>query len=172
MDWSYDLLPELEQLVLRRLAVFRGDFTMDAAAADAIDERLTTADVFEGVANLATKSLVATDISSDVTYHRLLDTTRAYALEKLRESGEFERTAFLHAAYYRSVLERAGFEAGTTPHDEWLATYVRQIDNVSKALDWAFSPSGDPTLGGALAVVALPLWMHLSLMNECRSRVE
>ena len=58
------------------------------------------------------------------------------------------------------------------PLDEWLGTYGHQIDDVRKALDWAFSPSGDPKLGVALAAAALPLWMHLSLMNECRSRVE
>src|SRR6266403_1178623 len=86
MDWSYEVLPEAEQVILRRLAVFRGDFTMDTAAAVATDERITTADVFEGVANLAAKSLVATDVSGHITYHRLLDTTRTYALEKLSES--------------------------------------------------------------------------------------
>src|SRR5207245_832473 len=67
MDWSYDLLPEAEQVILRRLAVFQGDFTMDAAAGVATDDRIMSADVFEGVAILATKSLVATDISGDVT---------------------------------------------------------------------------------------------------------
>jgi predicted ATPase len=66
MDWSYDLLPELEQLILRRLAVFQGDITMDGAAAVAIDERLTTADVFEGVANRATKSLIALAATSPI----------------------------------------------------------------------------------------------------------
>jgi predicted ATPase len=71
MDWSYEVLPETEQLVLRRLAVFQGDFTINAAAAVATDERIGTADVFETIANLAAKSLIATDISSDVTYHRL-----------------------------------------------------------------------------------------------------
>jgi hypothetical protein len=65
------ILPETEQLVLRRLAVFQGDFTINAAAAVVTDERIGTADVFETIANLAAKSLISTDISSDVTYHRL-----------------------------------------------------------------------------------------------------
>jgi predicted ATPase len=68
MDWSYEVLPETEQLVLWRLAVFQGDFTINAAAAVATDERIGTADVFETIANLAAKSLISTDISSDVTY--------------------------------------------------------------------------------------------------------
>ena len=67
MNWSYDLLSEIEQLVFRRLAVFQGDFTMNGATAVATDAQITTADVFKGAANLAAKSLVATDISGDIT---------------------------------------------------------------------------------------------------------
>src|SRR5467141_5229252 len=79
MDWSYEVLPQTEQIILRRLAVFQGNFTIDAAAAVATDDHISAADVFEGVANLAAKSLVSTDVSSDVIYHRLLDTMRTYA---------------------------------------------------------------------------------------------
>jgi len=172
IDWSYDLLPELEQVILRRLAVFQGDLTMDAAAAIAIDQRITTSDVFEGVANLAAKSLVATDISSDVTYHRLLDTTRAYALEKLRESGEVERVRRQHAEYYRDLFERAEAEWEVRPTAEWLADYRLQIDNVRAALDWAFSPVGDASIGVALAAAAVPLWTQSALMEEGRRRTE
>jgi len=110
MDWSYELLPENEQIILRRVAVFPGDFTIDAAAAVATGDRISTADVFEGVANLAAKSLVSTDIGSEVTYHRLLDTTRAYGLERLSESGGIERVRALHAEYYRDLFERAEAE--------------------------------------------------------------
>jgi predicted ATPase/DNA-binding winged helix-turn-helix (wHTH) protein len=164
MDWSYEVLPETEQIIFRRVAVLQGDFTIDAAAAVASDDHIDAADVFEGVANLAAKSLISTDVSSDVTYHRLLDTTRAYALEKLSESGEFERVRALHAEYYRDLFERA--EA------EWLADYGRQIDNLRAALDWAFSPGGDASIGVALTATTVPLWTHLSLMEECRYRVE
>jgi predicted ATPase/DNA-binding winged helix-turn-helix (wHTH) protein len=172
IDWSYELLPETEQLILRHLAVFQGDFTIDAAAAVAIDPRIGSADVFEGVANLAAKSLISTDISSDVTYHRLLDTTRAYALEKLSQSGEIARVRALHAGYYRGLFERAEIEWEARPTAEWLADYGRRIDNLRTALDWAFSPEGDTSIGVALTAAAVPLWMHLSLMEECRSRVE
>jgi predicted ATPase len=76
IDWSYDLLPEAERVILRRLAVFRGPFTIAAAVAAVIDERINAADAIDGIANLAEKSLITTDITGDVTYHRLLDTTR------------------------------------------------------------------------------------------------
>ena len=172
LDWSHDLLSEAERVILRRIAVFRGDFTMEAAAAVATGERITAAEVFEGVANLATKSVIATDISGEVTFHRLLDTTRAYALEKLGDSGEVEAVAHSHAEHYRDLFERAETEWETRPTAEWLADNGRQIDNLRAALDWSFSPGGDGSIGVALTAAAVPLWMHLSLLDECRGRVE
>jgi predicted ATPase len=102
----------------------------------------------------------------------LLDTTRAYALEKLGESGERERLARRHAEFYRDLLEQAETEWETRPTSEWLTDSGRQIDNLRAALDWAFSPGGDAPVGVALTAAAVPLWTHLSLMEEYRDRVE
>ena len=74
--------------------------------------------------------------------------------------------------YYRGLLERAEPELETRPSIEWRAMYGRGIDDVRAALDWAFSPSGDASLGSALTEVSVPLWMQLSLLDECRERVE
>ncbi len=105
MDWTYDSLPQAEQLILQRLSVFRADFTMDAAIAVAADNHVSTADVFDGVRNLVMKSLVATDINGDPTFYRLLHTTRLYALERLAESGEPERLRRRHDEFYRELFE-------------------------------------------------------------------
>jgi predicted ATPase len=105
-------------------------------------------------------------------HYRLHETTRAYALEKLSESGELGDVARRHADYYRDLLERAEAEAETLPAPAWLAVYGHQIGQVRAALDWAFSPTGFAELGVALTVAAVPLWVHLSLIEECRSRVE
>jgi predicted ATPase len=172
MDWSHDLLSEAERVILWRIAVFRGDFTIEAAAAVAAGEWITAADVFDGLANLAAKSLIATDISGEVTFHRLLVTTRAYGLQKLAESGEREAVARRHTEYYRKLFERAETETEVWPATEWLADYGRQIVNLRTALDWVFSPSGDASIGIALTAAAVPLWIQLSLLEECRSRVE
>ena len=172
MDWSYELLPETEQLILRRVAVFQGDFTIDAAAAAATDDRINAVDIFEAIANLAAKSLISTDISSEVTYHRLLDTTRAYALEKLSESGESEPLARRQAEYYRDLFERAESEWEARPTAEWLGDYGRQIDNLRAALDWAFSPGGDASISVALTAAAVPLWMHLSLIKQREAQAD
>jgi len=172
MDWSYDLLPRAEQLIVGRLSVFQGDFTMDAAAAVAADDQIEIADVFEGAANLAMKSLMTTDISGELTYHRLLDTTRAYALVKLTHSGELDEIRGRHAQYYRDLFERAEAELETRTSNEWLATYGRRVDDIRAALDWAFSPSGDTSIGVALTAASVPLWTQLSLIDERRTRVE
>jgi hypothetical protein len=97
---------------------------------------------------------------------------RAYALGKLTESGEADSIARRHAQYHQDLFERAEVEWETLPTAKWLATYGPRIDNVRAALEWAFSPGGDTSIGVALTVVAVPLWMHLSLLDECRGRVE
>jgi predicted ATPase/DNA-binding winged helix-turn-helix (wHTH) protein len=98
LDWSYELLSEPERAVMRRLAVFADDFTMEAASAVAAGEDVAAADVVRCLAGLVTKSLVASDVGGPVPYYRLLETMRAYAMERLAESGELEAVAARHAA--------------------------------------------------------------------------
>jgi len=172
LDWSYELLPEPERLVMRRLAVFAGDFTAEAASLVAADDEIAVSDVVRSLANLVTKSLVTLEAGGAIAHHRLHETTRVYALEKLAESGEFEQVARRHADYYRRLFERSEIELETLPAPAWLARYGRQIGQVRAALDWAFSPTGAAEIGVALTVAAVPLWVLLSLMEECRGRVE
>jgi predicted ATPase len=171
LDWSYELLSEPERVILRRLAIFAGVFSLEAASAVVASPELPQPEVVEGLSNLATKSLVAAEVDDCVARYRLLDTTRAYAIEKLGESGESERLARRHAEYYRNFFEQAEAEWETRPTAEWAAAYGPQIDNLRAALDWAFSPLGDAAIGVAVTAAAVPLWMHLSLLDECRSRV-
>src|SRR4029077_15888379 len=103
---------------------------------------------------------------------RLLDTTRAYAIEQAAGSGESERIARGHAEYYRHLFERAEGEAPVRPADEWLADYASEIDNVRAALDWSFSSAGDSAVGIDLTAAYAPVWLNLSLMVECRERCE
>ena len=104
MDWSYALLSETEKIILRRIAIFAGRFTMEVASAVAGDEHFSDADVIKGLVNLFTKSLMTTDIVDGITYLRLLETTRIFALEKLADSRESERLGWRHAAYYDQLL--------------------------------------------------------------------
>src|SRR6202048_2710674 len=127
LDWSYELLPEPERLVMRRLAVFAGDFTAEAASLVAAGGEIAALEVVHSLASLVTKSLVALDVVGVITHYRLHETTRAYALEKLSESGELGDVARRHADYYRDLLERAEAEAETLPAPAWLAVYGHQI---------------------------------------------
>src|SRR5258706_3590245 len=172
LDWSYELLPEPERLVMRRLAVFAGDFTAEAASLVVAGGEIAASEVVRSLASLVTKSLMAWDVVSVITHYRLHETTRAYALEKLSDSGELGDVARRQADYYRDLLERAEAEPETLPAPAWLAVYGHQIGQVRAALDWAFSSTGFAELGVALTVSAVPLSVHLSLIEECRSRVE
>lgn len=172
LDWSHELLPELERLILRHLSVFVGGFTLAGATAVIVSAEILASDVFEGLAKLVTKSLAAADVDGAIVHYRLLETTRAYAHEKLAEHGELEQAARRHAEYYRELCGQAEAEWQTRPAAEWLADYGRQIDNVRAALDWAFSPHGEASIGVALTAAAVPLWCQLSLLDECRRRVK
>jgi predicted ATPase/DNA-binding SARP family transcriptional activator len=172
LDWSYDLLSAIERTVLRRVAIFVGSFTLEAASAVATAADLGAPEVVDSITNLAAKSLVTVEVTGTVTRYRLLETTRAYALEKLTESGELEQVARRHAEYFRDLFERGEVEWETRATGEWVVAYGRQIDNVRAALDWAFSPNGDASIGAALTAASVPLWFQYSLMVECRVRVE
>jgi predicted ATPase len=172
LDWSHDLLTGPERVLLRRLAVMAGSFSLHAAASIAAGPELADGDVVECMANLVSKSLIAVDLGGAVTSYRLLETTRAYAGEKLAEAGEGERCARCHAECHRDLFERAHAEWHARPTAEWLATYGPALDDLRAALDWAFASGGDAALGVALTIAAVPLWFQRSLLGECLTRVE
>ena len=172
LDWSHGLLAGPERVLLRRLAVMAGSFSLHAAASIAAGPELADGDVVECLANLVSKSLISVDLGGAATSYRLLETTRAYAAEKLAEAGEVERLARRHAEYHRDLFERAHAEWHAQPTAEWLATYGPALDDLRAALDWAFASGGDATLGVALTIAAVPLWFQRTLLGECRTRVE
>jgi predicted ATPase/DNA-binding winged helix-turn-helix (wHTH) protein len=171
VDWSYGLLGEDEQQFLRSLGIFAGGFTVEAAAA-VVQDAKTNIDAIDRLADLVAKSLVAVDVSGAKPRFRLLDTTRAYALEKLSTSSEREPIARRHAEYYRRLFARAEAEAQARAAGDWLADYVQEIDNLRAALDWTFSSGGETSVGVALTAAAVPLWIRLSLLEECRGRAK
>lgn len=172
LDWSHDLLPATERVLLRRLAIFAGTFSLDAATDVVGSGELSPADVLDSIVNLVSKSLVVADLGSAVAQYRLLETTRAYALEKLRTADEYTVFARRHAEYYRDLFESVSVQWEQTSTAAWLAAHGRHLDNVRAALDWAFAPEGNERIGVALTAAAVPLWMHLSMMEECRARVD
>lgn len=172
LDWSHDLLTDIERVVLRRLSIFPAGFTLDSACAVLASDELPSTAVVDGVMGLAAKSLVAVDVSGETVLHRLLYTTRTYAADKLAHSGESVRIAAAHARHYEEVLARAPQLRDTVPIAEWLHRYGRMMDDVRAGLDWAFSPAGETLLGVRLTTAALDLVYELGLLDEYRSRVD
>ncbi len=164
-DWSYDLLPDVERVLLHRLALFPGGFTVEAACAVMGDYSST--EVADRISSLVEKSIVSFDRSSPDERWRLLETVRAYAMEKLSSSGELHAIWRCHAEYFRDFF--ASFNADRETSGEETPQYNRELDNLRAALTWAFSPFGDSTLGIALAVVSVPFWLAESLLGECRN---
>jgi predicted ATPase/DNA-binding winged helix-turn-helix (wHTH) protein len=169
LDWSYGLLSETEQLVFRRIAIFQAGFDLEAAIAIVSDGDIRAADVLESVLGLADKSLVTVDVADDEVAYRLLETTRAYALEKLIAGVESAEISRRHATYFCTVWDRAKTQRSNAG---WLVTYSRKIDDVRAALDWCLSPDGDAALGAGLAVASAPLWFGLSVLDEYARRLE
>jgi predicted ATPase/DNA-binding winged helix-turn-helix (wHTH) protein len=173
LDWSYEFLLEVERIVLRRLSLFAGPFTLESAIAVAED---ADTDVVEGIAALVAKSLVSADVESETVLYRLPDTTRAYAVQKLVESGEFDAFVRRHAQHHLDWFQQGEAAwalrlAAEWLPERWLKDYGYRIDDVRGALSWAFSPAGDASVGVALTVASIPLWFQLSLFDECRERV-
>jgi predicted ATPase len=145
---------------------------LEAANGISACAEITRRDVVDRIADLVAKSLVTADVDGAIVRYRLLETTRAYMLEKLTASGERNVIARRHAEYYRNLFQGAAVEAETRPATEWMATNGPDIDNLRGALDWAFSPSGDPSVGVALAIAAAPHRFPLSRMEESGGRAE
>ena len=172
LDWSYGLLSEDEKLLFRRIGVFASTFDLKAAASIASDVVLTPEDVVERLSDLVVKSLVTVYLDTPIPRFRLVETTRAYALEKLETSGEHKRLLRRGAEYARDRLERSQTTLEARPTADLLVSYGFWVENIRVVLDWAFSPEGDPSVGIALTAAVVPLWLHLSLVEECRVRVE
>jgi predicted ATPase len=170
-DWSHQLLSPEDQMALRRLSVFSGTFTLeDAEAVVGRDQGLT--DVGDCLASLVDKSLVAARLSGQAPRYSLLETTRAYAQERLSEAGEANLCRQRHAELMRAAFDRARADWDKGLVGDWLQAYSGELGNLRAALDWAFSSEGDGAVGAALTAVAAPLWFHLSLLDEGLVRVE
>jgi hypothetical protein len=150
----------VRQTILARLSVFRSPFDIEAAVAVVADGTISRANVIDGIADLTAKSLVAADVSGPTTCFYLLETTRAYAAEKLIEPAP---VAQRHAEHFAAFFERAEADLETRPMPVFLEAYSRRIDDVRSALDWAFSADGDGAVGVALTVASAPIWVRLSL---------
>jgi predicted ATPase/DNA-binding winged helix-turn-helix (wHTH) protein len=167
LDWSFGLLTEPERMVLRRLAIFVGHFTLDAALEVVPSTALDRSMVFGAIDSLVAKSMVATQPIGAIMRYRLLDTTRTYALQFLTDNTERTELAVRHAAYYRRWFEQFGADWPTLSTGTERAPHFAALNNVRAALEWCFSAKGNIEVGVGLAAAATPVFLAMSLLPEC-----
>ncbi len=178
LDWGYAYLSDSEQAVLRRLSLLVGTFTLEAAQAVAGDETLDEGRFVDALDLLVAKSLVSTiTVDGAATRYRLLETTRVFAQKKLEENGEWDTTARRHALYFASLFDSAARRTSPSPQTTGPPSLGDHLGNVRAALTWCFAGShaaseaaGDARrahLGVDLAAACIPLFLELSLLNEC-----
>jgi predicted ATPase/DNA-binding winged helix-turn-helix (wHTH) protein len=165
IEWSYNLLSEGESVFVRALSVFAGAFGVEAAIAlapkDTVPE--TALDI---LSSLAAKSFLVIDRQGNAFTYRLLETMRAYLLERLRFSGEENEARHRHATFMCALLERAGSPSATVATQEWRAKVGRCLDDFRSALAWALSSGGDVALGIRLSSLSNTAEPHVQTPAE------
>jgi predicted ATPase len=172
LDWSYDLLSDAERIVFRRVAPFAGRFTIEGAMHLAGELGVSTGEICDAIAGLVEKSLITTQIDETQAQYRLLDTTRAYALEKLEEHGEFDPISLRHAEYVIEHLESKKEMLSAQPRAERVTAYSLQLSSVRSALEWSFGAHGNDEIGTRLAIASTRLFMELALLIEWQAWAE
>ena len=147
---------------MSRLGVFSGGFTFEAAIAVVADDKVDEARVSDCVWELRSKSLITAH--GQESRLRLLDTTRAFALQRLAESDEQNVFRRRHALYFSDLFRQgAAMDASS-----WPKALGIEVDNLRAALNWAFSAAGDAEIGIELAAASAGTWMGMALLTECR----
>ena len=162
LDWSHDLLRSTQQKLFRRLSIFAGGFTLEAAeAVGGVDPE----DVITLLGSLVEQSVVTVGPDSDAAdgvRYGMLEPIRQYALERLVEAGEDEATRRSHAAFFLALAERAHPELQTARQVEWHGRLDREYDNLRAAMSWALS-EGEAEIAARLGWA---LWLYWSVHDR------
>ncbi len=168
IDWSYALLSESEKALLCRLAVFAGGWTLDAAqqvcASDGVDARA----VFDGLTQLVNKSLVVSEERGGTVRHRLLESVRIYARERLQQSMEESNGLQRHLAYFTRLAEESEAKISTAEQLTWLDRLETENDNLRAAMRWAAISPDQLELGLRLAAALRRFWSARGFVTEGR----
>jgi predicted ATPase/DNA-binding SARP family transcriptional activator len=169
MEWSFALLGAREQVLLRRLSIFAGSFSLDAAEAICDAEPLGADDILDGMSALVDKSLVVMEQCDDVARYRLLETVRQYGTERLAEGGELPEWQLRHAEHYLSVIEAAAPAlVGGSNARGLVAQLTADHDNLRAASSWAVADPSRAELGLRFVGALYWFWYALGQFREAR----
>lgn len=172
MDWSYDLLSEAERVLLRRLSVFAGGFTLEAVEAVCTGAGVEASEVLDLLTHLVDKSLVVMEERGGTSRYRLLDTVRQYSRDKLLASGEAPMMRGRHQDWYLQLAERAEPQLQGPDQRLWLDLLEMEHDNLRTALDWSKAEEDGSETGLRLAGVLWWFWFVRGYLSEGRERLE
>jgi predicted ATPase/DNA-binding winged helix-turn-helix (wHTH) protein len=172
IDWSHSLLNEAEAKLFRRLSVFVGGCTLEAAEAVCNTSGDLGMDLFEGLSSLVDKNLVQRVDRAEVEPRfSMFETVREYAVERLTDSGEQASARRAHAAYCLVLSEEGNPELSPADRARWLTLCDLEIDNLRFALDWVFQ-NRDLDWGLRLCVALFRFWDMREHLIEGRIRLE
>ena len=171
IDWSHDLLSEQERVLLRRLAVFAGGFSLAAAEQVCALGPVEPTDVLEGLSGLVRRSLILLERPGREGRYRMLETIREYAREKLRAAGEEAILRDRHLAWCIAFAEQAEPELRGREQRRWLERLYADLDNFRAAFVWSLT-ANHPAQALRLASALLEFWIVRADWSEGRSWVE
>lgn len=173
IDWSYDLLTEPERILLRRLAVFAGGFTLKAAES-ICSEGMKQSDILDMLGRLVDKSLVIVERASATgdTRYRLLETIRQYALEKLTGTEEARAIREQHLQFFLMLAEESELKIYGSKSSAWFIRLDQELDNIRTAMEWA-TGSGKADVALRIAGSLVYFWFAHGLVgSEWHDRVQ
>jgi predicted ATPase/DNA-binding SARP family transcriptional activator/DNA-binding CsgD family transcriptional regulator len=172
LDWSHNLLGEVEKALFRRLSVFAGGWTLEAAEEVCSGGCIERDDVLDLLGGLVDKSLVVTGEATEGTVrYRMLEPIRQYAREKLEESGEADQIKSSHTSFFLALAEEAEPQLSGSGQGRWLECIEANYDNMRAALSWAFA-RGQAESGLRLAGALWSFWWARGYYAEGRRWLE
>jgi predicted ATPase/DNA-binding winged helix-turn-helix (wHTH) protein len=172
IDWSYRLLSQSEAAIFRIVSVFASGFEATEVAALAETMAISPVDVTICLGSLVAKSLLTAEVSGAGLRYRMLDSTRRFALERLREDPLESDMRIRHAERILAIFEQAEQEWNRHETDGWTGRYLDRLPDLRAVLTWAFGPGRYPDLGVRLVKSSLPFWFAIALLSEALVRVE
>ena len=166
IDWSYDLLTKAERVLLQRLAVFAGGWTLEAAEAVAAGRAAEANQILDLLTKLVEKSLVV--IEAEGRRYRLLETVRHYARDRLMESRGGKAVRKRHCDYFLALAEEAELKLTGAEQAEWLQQLEEEHENLRAALSWNLEEAGSGGGGLRLCGALERFWNTRGHLSEGR----